>query len=97
MKMNSSWSRKLQLAFGSAILTLLVVGVISYRDMATSSESDRWVRHTYEVLENLQDLQSAVQGAESAYRVFVPTGNGSYVPIVRARSKPCGSMLSFAP
>jgi hypothetical protein len=34
MTTKSLLSRKVQLAFGSAILTLLVVGAISYRGMA---------------------------------------------------------------
>jgi PAS domain S-box-containing protein len=68
-------NRKVQLAFGSAIFTLLVVGAISYRGMVVSRESDRWVRHTHEVLESLQDLLSAMQRIESSYRGFVITGN----------------------
>src|ERR1700730_13997965 len=68
-------TRKVQLAFGSAIFTLLAVGAISYRGMVVSRESDRWVRHTHEVLENLQDLLSAMQRIESSYRGFVITGN----------------------
>jgi PAS domain S-box-containing protein len=75
--------RKIQLAFGSAILTLLVVGVISYHAMAVSSESDRWVRHTHEVLESLQDLLSSMQGLESSARGFVLTGKESYLETYR--------------
>jgi diguanylate cyclase (GGDEF)-like protein/PAS domain S-box-containing protein len=72
--------RKAQLAFGTAILTLLVltllvVGAVSYRVMVLSRESDRWVRHTNEVLRNLQDLLSAIQSVESSYRGFVITGD----------------------
>jgi hypothetical protein len=48
--------RKVQLAFGSAVLTLLIVGGVSDRAIAVSSESDRWVRHTHEVLETLPEL-----------------------------------------
>jgi PAS domain S-box-containing protein len=84
MKTKSLLSRKVQLAFASAILTLLVVGAISYRGMVVSSESDRWVRHTHEVLENLQDLLSAMQSAESSYRGFVLTGTESYLGLYRA-------------
>ncbi len=51
-------NRKVQLAFGSALLTLVLVGAVSYRGLAASSESDRWVRHTHEVLAGLQDLGS---------------------------------------
>jgi len=73
-------------------LTLLVVGAISYRGMGVSDESYRWVRHTHEVLENLQDLLSATQSAESSYREFVITGNEQSLQpyrdsIVRSRQK----------
>jgi PAS domain S-box-containing protein len=75
MNTKSTLNRRLQLAFGSAILILLGVGAISYRAMGVSDESYRWVRHTHEVLENLQGLLSAMQNAESSYREFVITGN----------------------
>src|ERR1700691_2679389 len=84
MKGKSPLDRKIQLAFGSAILTLLAVGVISYHSMAVSSESDRWVRHTHEVLENLQDLRSALGGMESSYRAFLLTGQESELESYRA-------------
>jgi PAS domain S-box-containing protein len=71
MKRKSLSNRTVQLAFGSAILALLVVGAISYRSMAASIESGRWVRHTHEVIENLQDFQFAMQKVETSYRDFV--------------------------
>src|ERR1700690_232185 len=73
--MSSLFYRNAHLAFRFAILTLLAVGAISYRSMLLSSESDRWVRHTHEVLENAQDLLLAVQSVESSYRGFAFTGN----------------------
>jgi CHASE3 domain sensor protein len=65
MKILSRANRKMQLVFGSAILALLVVGAVSYRGMAVSSESTRLLRHTHEVLENLQDLRIAIESIES--------------------------------
>src|ERR1700722_5117246 len=79
MKDKSLLDRKLQLAFACAMLALLVVGAISYRGMAVSMQSDRWVRHTHEVLESLQDLGLAMEGIESSYSGFVLTGKESYV------------------
>src|SRR6202522_3749029 len=84
MKNKSPLDRKIQLAFGSAILTLLVVGVISYHAMAVSSESGRWVRHTHEVLEHLENLLSSMQNLESSARGFVLTGKESYLETYRA-------------
>jgi PAS domain S-box-containing protein len=83
MKMKSLSSRKLQLAFGSAILALLAVGAISYRGMAESRESDRWVRHTHEVLESLQNLLAAVQTVESNARGYLLTGDESFLEVYR--------------
>src|ERR1700733_14524646 len=75
----SRLTRKIQVAFGSAISTLLVVGAISYRGMTASSENERWLRHTHEVLESLEDLRSAMGGVESSYRGFAMTGRQTFV------------------
>jgi PAS domain S-box-containing protein len=77
-------NRKVYIAFGSAMVTLLVVGAISYRSVVVSSASDHWVRHTDEVLENLQSLRFAMDSYESSYSGFVLTGRDSYVESYRA-------------
>ena len=79
MKTTSGSNRKVQLGFGSAILALLIVGAASYRGLVVSSASTRWVRHTHEVLEILQDLQLALQSIESSSRGFVLTGIENYL------------------
>jgi PAS domain S-box-containing protein len=71
----TSW--KIQLALGIAILALLAVGAVSYQVRVLSNESVRWVQHTHEVLENLQDLRLATETIESSYRGFALTGNES--------------------
>ena len=76
-------NRTVLLAFGSAILVLFVIGAISYRALAVSEESDRWVRHTHEVLEKIQVMSSAVQTTESSYRQFALTGSEHYVELFR--------------
>jgi PAS domain S-box-containing protein len=84
MKARSLLNRRVQLAFGAAILASLVVGAISYRSMVASTESNRWVRHTHEVLENLQYSLGAMQSIESSYRGFALTGEESYLESYRA-------------
>jgi PAS domain S-box-containing protein len=74
-------NRTVLLAFGSAIFALFVIGAISYRALDVSEQSDRWVRHTHEVLEKLQVMSSAVQTTESSYRQFALTGSEHYVEL----------------
>ena len=84
MKKKPLMNRKVQLAFGSAIFALLVVCGISYRGMVVSGESDQWVRHTHMVLDNIQDMLTAMRGVDSSYRGFVLTGDESLVETYRA-------------
>jgi PAS domain S-box-containing protein len=76
--------RKVQLAFGSAIVILLVVGAVSYRGIFLSTESDRWVRHTHEVLESLENLVADMERIESSDRGFALTGEVVYLESYRA-------------
>ena len=78
MKTKPSLNRKVQLAFGSAILALLMVGALSYRGMVMFSESGQWVRHTDEVIASLQDLVLSMKGIEAGARGF-SLGNESYL------------------
>ena len=67
------------LAFVAAFLILLVVAGVSYRGIVVSRESDGLVRHTHEVLENLEALLFANATIESTSRGFVLTGSESYL------------------
>ena len=57
--------------------------------MEVSTESDRWVRHTHEVLANLQQMLLAMSSIESSSRGFVLIGDESYLESYRA------SIVSF--
>jgi diguanylate cyclase (GGDEF)-like protein/PAS domain S-box-containing protein len=71
--------RKVHFAVGVAIAILLAVGALTYRAMVVSSESDVWVGHTHEVLENLQDVAFAIVTVESNTRGFNLTADKSYL------------------
>jgi PAS domain S-box-containing protein len=79
MKITSRLNLKVQLAFGSAIIIMLIVGTISYRVVVLSNESDRLVRHTHEVLENLGNLRAGMERLESGARGFILLGKEFYV------------------
>ena len=75
--MKSFLNRKVRLAFGFAMLTLLIMGSMSYRWMVIAEQSSRWVRHTHAVIETIQDLALAMENVESASRGFVLSGKES--------------------
>jgi diguanylate cyclase (GGDEF)-like protein len=77
MKTESLFKRKVQLAFGFAMLTLLLMGALSYRWMVLSDESNLWVLHTHEVLTNIQSLRLAMESLKSSSREFALTGKES--------------------
>jgi PAS domain S-box-containing protein len=84
MSTASRSDRKVQLAFGAAILALLLGGAVSLRTTIVFSESDRWVQHTQEVLEKLHDVASNMEDVEASCRGFVLTGNESYLDTCRS-------------
>jgi diguanylate cyclase (GGDEF)-like protein/PAS domain S-box-containing protein len=67
-------NNKMQQVFGSAILTLLVVGTMFYRGMVVSKDSAQRVSHTHQVLERIQDLAFTLESIESNAREFALTG-----------------------
>jgi PAS domain S-box-containing protein len=67
-------NRTIRLVFGSAIVILLVIGVLSFRNIAVSNESERWVKHTRDVLDDLQRLTIGMAEITSSIRRFVITG-----------------------
>ena len=74
---------KIKFSFGSAMATLLLVGVISYRSMVNSAASEQWVQHTHEVIENTQACSIALKDLESGNRMFVLTGDESVLESAR--------------
>ena len=75
---------KVRLLFGAALLTLLLAGGMSYRAIVVSSESDRWVRHTHVVLQELQNLLLAMETVQSGSRAFLLTGLDSSLDTYQA-------------
>jgi PAS domain S-box-containing protein len=74
----------MQFGFGAALAVLLVVGTVAYRCVVASHESMRWTRHTYEVLEHIAGLRSAMESADSGYRDFALSDEEAFLPSARA-------------
>jgi len=82
--MKSFLNQKVRLAFGFAMLTLVLMGTFSYRWMSISEKSSHWVRHTHEVIESIQDLALAMETIESSSRGFVLSGSETELTAYRA-------------
>ena len=79
--MKGGWlsDRALRLAFGAAILILLVTGVFSYRSIVASGQSSVSVDHTRDVLKNLQLMRLEMETAASGIRGYLITGKEAYL------------------
>jgi PAS domain S-box-containing protein len=77
-------NRIVQFSFGAAIAILVLVGAFAYRSIAISSESNRWVQHTHEVLNGLQSLTAGMAEISSSIRRFVITGEDADLEPYRA-------------
>ena len=72
------------IAFASAVAVLTAVGATSYHTVAESSESGKWVEHTFEVSNNLDRMLVAMSTLEAANRGFALTGEPSYLAAAHA-------------
>jgi len=72
-------SHKVGVAFGLALLALVMTAVASYHWIAVSDEGNWWVDHTHQVLDTLNDLLFSMESVESGARGFVLTGNETYL------------------
>ena len=70
---------KISVGFGLTLAIFLVVGVVAYRSVTQQTEAADWVAHTREVQNQLTQLLSNLQDAETGQRGFVITGVESYL------------------
>ncbi len=61
--------------FALTLATLAVVGAVSYRTTADVAASSSLVGRTHVVIETLQELQTAIDAAESRHRGYLLTGD----------------------
>lgn len=75
------WSVGAKIAAGYllALLMLLIIGVISYRNISGLVNTNQLEKHTYQVLEKTELLISLLKDAESGQRGYIITGNESYL------------------
>jgi methyl-accepting chemotaxis protein len=70
---------KISVGFGLTLTIFLVVGIVSYRSVTQQVEAADWVAHTREVQNQLTQLLSNLQDAETGQRGYLITGVDSYL------------------
>lgn len=64
------------------VVVLMIVGIVgiqSYMGIQQVIEADRWVIHTHQVRENLENVLSVLKDAETGQRGFILTGEDRYL------------------
>jgi methyl-accepting chemotaxis protein len=70
---------KIAVGFGITLAILVLVGIVSYRSVTQQTEAADWVGHTREVQNQLTQLLSNLQDAETGQRGYVIAGVESYL------------------
>ena len=65
--------------FGIALLILLVLSLIAYRNIHLAFDTSRGVAHTHEVLADLEKCLSLLTDAETGQRGYIITGDEHYL------------------
>ncbi len=72
-------SAKTVAIFAGVLIVIGVLGVAAYINTQRLVESQKWVVHTHEVLENLGDILSVMKDAETGQRGYIITGQDNYL------------------
>jgi signal transduction histidine kinase/CheY-like chemotaxis protein len=67
------------LAFACALLAILAIGFVSYTEMTVLANSSARVQHSYDVLQTLHDLNTALSDTETNQRGFLLTQDPTYL------------------
>src|SRR6266849_3920785 len=70
---------KISVGFGFTLAIFLVVGIVAYRSVTQQTEAADWVAHTREVQNQLTQVLSNLQDAETGQRGYLITGVDGYL------------------
>jgi signal transduction histidine kinase/CHASE3 domain sensor protein len=71
--------RRITLGFVFVLAVVVVIGIVSYLNTRQFIDSNYAVRHSLEVLQELEDVLSVLKDAETGQRGFIITGDESYL------------------
>ena len=62
-----------------AVLLCIVTAILTYRGYREKAEAQRWVEHTYQVIEKALRVVDNFQSAETNQRAFLTIGDSAFV------------------
>jgi signal transduction histidine kinase len=74
-----TFKSKITAGFGTALVIVIGVGILSFRTMVQNGEDRVWVTHTYVVLVKLDAVLANLLDAETGQRGYIITGEESYL------------------
>jgi two-component system, sensor histidine kinase and response regulator len=80
---NALLVRGLAVGFGVPIAMLIVLSLVSYRTVISSNADTAWLLHTHQVLEQCEELFSAIEDIEIESRGFARAGDSRFPPLYR--------------
>jgi PAS domain S-box-containing protein len=78
---------------------MILVGAFAYYCIVVFNENNRWINHTHEVLDNLQELRFLIQSIELSSRDFVMSGDESRLKSYRtsvAQAEDSAAAVTYA-
>lgn len=76
---NVSLGKKILTGFIGCTIMLVVVAVISFSNSEKFIDTNQWVNHTYQVLNELEKIPAGASDAQTSMRGFVITGEENYL------------------
>ena len=77
--MKLSVTGKLYLGFLSAVIITLIIGIVTYSSIQTQQENARWVKHSYKVINQVDDIQNILVDMETGRRGFRGTNEKRFL------------------
>ncbi len=75
---------KIAVGYGLALGAFLLIGIVSYRNIAQLNADDAWVRHTLLVEQKLDRITLGIVRASSATRAYIITGDAASIEKMRS-------------
>ncbi len=84
--MKFSIGKKMAAGFALALAALVIISLVSYRNINELNADARWVTHTVEVLQRLESLSAGMMEAQGAARGYVLAPSPSFQVIFKTAS-----------